>query len=141
MFLGRIQRFMKYFFVCDPCRTHFLEVTDRTPFEKARTHQEAILWLWQAHNEANARLSEEEAEEERHGEASKNPKKMQYPSRELCPKCYADACSAAFCEREELAFLERYYGNWPVHGGNVGCGGGLGGGHALVVLTAFALFG
>ena len=49
--------------------------------------QAAVLWLWQAHNKANARLSGDPTEDPRHP-------KVQFPGAELCPKCYAAPESA-----------------------------------------------
>ena len=138
-FLGRIQSFVRHFFACDECRTHFLQMADKEPFKQARTHKEAVLWLWQAHNEVNERLFEEEAREVQRGQTSENPPKVQYPTRELCPKCYADASGDEYKEQEVLAFLDRYYGAWPASGGNVSSEGGAGGGHAIMALAALAV--
>jgi len=147
-FLLQVKSFVRQFFACEVCRTHFLEMTDRAPFKSVRTHNDAVLWLWQAHNEVNARLAEEEAEEALHGETSENPKKVQYPTRELCPDCYADGSEDTFVEDQVFAFMDRYYGHWPVpgKGGQVGSRGGAGGRIfmglvALVVLVAALHFG
>lgn len=42
---------------------------------------EAVLWLWSAHNEVNQRLA---------GDATEDPKfpKIQFPSIDSCPQCY-----------------------------------------------------
>ena len=114
-------------------------MADKEPFKQARTHKEAVLWLWQAHNEVNERLFEEEARETQRGETSENPPKVQYPTRELCPKCYADASGDEYKEQEVLAFLDRYYGAWPASSGNVSSEGGAGGGHAIMALAALAV--
>ena len=138
-FLGRIKSFVRNFFACDECRTHFLQMTEKQPFKKARTHQEAILWLWRAHNEVNERLSEEEAADAQRGETSENPRKVQYPTRELCPQCYTDASGDTFREEEVLAFLDRYYGAWPVPDGMSKSGNRQGGGYSIVALAALAV--
>ena len=135
-FLGRIQSFVRHFFACDECRTHFLQMADKEPFKQARTHQEAVLWLWRAHNEVNERLFEEEAREAQRGETSENPLKVQYPTRDLCPQCYAGASGDEFKEQEVLAFLDRYYGAWPAA---VNSEGRAGGRHAIMALAALAV--
>lgn len=46
-------------------------------------HDEAILWLWAAHNEVNARLA---------GDITEDPQfpKVQFPTADSCPKCHSD---------------------------------------------------
>lgn len=45
------------------------------------TTDEAVIWLWSAHNEVNQRLA---------GDTTEDPvfPKIQYPSQEACPQCY-----------------------------------------------------
>ena len=60
----------------------------------------AILWLWQAHNKANGRL---------HGAPSEDPEhiKVQFPPKELCPKCYD---GEIFDNSTVFQFLLKFYG-------------------------------
>lgn len=56
--------------------------------------EEAILWLWAAHNEVNQRLA---------GDATEDPKfpKIQFPSVSSCPQCYKQPESHSTANLEE----------------------------------------
>jgi thiol oxidase len=65
--------------------------------------EEAILWLWRAHNNVNRRLVDS---------PSSDPQfpKQQFPPRFLCPDCrLANAQDDQFDEHAVLAFLNKYY--------------------------------
>ena len=61
------------------------------------------MWLWLAHNKANARLS---------GDATEDPNhpKVQFPTRLQCRDCYAVDDELVWNEQRVLSFLEGYYG-------------------------------
>lgn len=79
--LQGIHGFVKHYFGCTHCSKHFQEMAERNGIWKVTTKEEAVLWLWTAHNEVNHRLSSD------HTEDPHFPK-IQYPSREVCPQCY-----------------------------------------------------
>lgn len=81
--LRAIHGFVKYFFGCTHCSQHFQEMAERNGIWKVTTKDEAVLWLWSAHNEVNRRLA---------GDSTEDPAfpKMQYPSQDTCPQCYQE---------------------------------------------------
>lgn len=97
--LDAIQNYMKYFFGCQICVEHFLKMAGRIT-SNDKTPDGAVLWLWQAHNMANKRL---------HGDQSEDPKhpKIQFPSRQMCPKCYD---GEGWDKDKVLKFLVTFYG-------------------------------
>ncbi|KVH96230.1 Erv1/Alr [Cynara cardunculus var. scolymus] len=81
-----------------------------TPFSSTR---DFVLWLWTTHNEVNKRLKKEEASLE-----TGDPKfpKAIWPSKRLCPTCYAsqnqneESSSIDWDLDEVFKFLGNYYG-------------------------------
>lgn len=101
--LTAIQGYMKYFFGCRTCVEHFLRMASLiTPDDK--TPMKAVIWLWQAHNKANARL---------HGDVTEDPKhpKVQFPPNVLCPQCYV---SGHLAVNKTFEFLVSFYGKTGV---------------------------
>jgi len=58
--LRPIREYMEYFFDCDDCRNNFLAIS--RDIDSVTSSDEAILWLWKAHQSVNVRLSHEEVE-------------------------------------------------------------------------------
>lgn len=79
--------FVKHFFSCTHCSQHFQEMAERNGIWQVTTKDEAVLWLWSAHNEVNQRLA---------GDPTEDPTfpKIQYPSQETCPQCYQEIIPA-----------------------------------------------
>ncbi|GFY71028.1 sulfhydryl oxidase 1 [Trichonephila inaurata madagascariensis] len=77
--LFTIRDYIKNFFTCEECSKNFLEMAENVENEVS-TSREAVLWLWEAHNKVNHRLS---------GDVTEDPKypKIQFPSSYACPKC------------------------------------------------------
>lgn len=97
--LTAIQNYMKYFFGCQTCVENFLRMASKITPTDLQPHN-AIMWLWRAHNKANARL---------HGDATEDPEhiKVQFPPKDLCLKCYdGDNLN----EANVFQFLLRFYG-------------------------------
>ncbi|XP_024993938.1 sulfhydryl oxidase 2-like isoform X1 [Cynara cardunculus var. scolymus] len=104
--------FIHQFFICEECRQHFHSMCSRvsTPFSSTR---DFVLWLWTTHNEVNKRLKKEEASLE-----TGDPKfpKAIWPSKRLCPTCYAsqnqneESSSIDWDLDEVFKFLGNYYG-------------------------------
>lgn len=79
--LRAVYGFVKHYFGCTHCSQHFQEMAERNNIWKVTTKDEAVLWLWSAHNEVNRRLT---------GDHTEDPTfpKIQFPSRNACPQCY-----------------------------------------------------
>jgi len=54
-----VHNWIDFFMGCEECRTHFLAMSQRLP-SAVTTRQDAMLWLWQAHNRVNLRLRQEQ---------------------------------------------------------------------------------
>ncbi|CAL1262571.1 unnamed protein product [Larinioides sclopetarius] len=74
-----IRDYIKYFFTCEECSKNFQNMAENIEAE-VKNSQDAVLWLWEAHNKANHRLS---------GDVTEDPKhpKIQFPSKQICSKC------------------------------------------------------
>lgn len=79
--LHAIHGFVKNFFGCTHCSQHFQEMAKRNGIFNVKTKDEAVLWLWTAHNEVNHRLA---------GDHTEDPvfPKIQYPANSICAQCY-----------------------------------------------------
>eukprot|EP00239_Pterosperma_sp_CCMP1384_P008996 CAMPEP_0197867964 /NCGR_PEP_ID=MMETSP1438-20131217/45033_1 /TAXON_ID=1461541 /ORGANISM="Pterosperma sp., Strain CCMP1384" /LENGTH=399 /DNA_ID=CAMNT_0043486641 /DNA_START=669 /DNA_END=1868 /DNA_ORIENTATION=+ len=131
--LNVIRQFISVFFMCDECRTHFLQMAGTDEALTVKSYEEAVLWMWKAHNVVNIRLATEEAET-RTGDPE-FPKQY-WPSKTVCPRCYsADTAEVtsptdepAWNIPEVLAFNLYFYGNGPMPGDlNADTGSGSGG--------------
>ncbi|CAH0383056.1 unnamed protein product [Bemisia tabaci] len=69
--------YVKNFFGCTECAHHFLGMAATMPSEVV-SFNKSILWLWNAHNKVNARLS---------NDSVGGRLKIQFPSAINCPKC------------------------------------------------------
>lgn len=84
--LSGVKAFVRSYFSCQECRDHFIEMTDKSPeFKKVFSKEDAIVWLWWAHNRVNLRLSIEEA---RAHQGDPYFPKIFFPSKEKCEACY-----------------------------------------------------
>nr|XP_023030357.1 sulfhydryl oxidase 2-like [Leptinotarsa decemlineata] len=100
--LEAMHGYIKYFFGCEDCSNHFLEMAERRSLNKVASWNESILWLWRAHNEVNNRLS---------GDTTEDPEypKVQFPTADHCPHCYEEDHS--WNEAEVLSYLQTMYDN------------------------------
>ena len=71
----------RYFFGCQECKNHFLEMEKKDSVDRIKTNEEAILWLWRKHNVVNDRLH-------KYGREDKEFPKIQYPNQKYCPACF-----------------------------------------------------
>ena len=71
-----------YFFGCKECCVNFKKEIKLVQ-EQVHEPDDAILYLWEAHNRVNFRL---------HGDLTEDPKhsKVQFPSKTMCVECYLD---------------------------------------------------
>ena len=103
---------------CRECAEHFGAMWRARERAGGADHEDAVLWLWRAHNAVNERLY---AEQRAEGQAPAAGKR-QWPPKELCPACYGDAVRLGGAEPnvgswEEaqwrpgfvFAFLQQYF--------------------------------
>lgn len=96
------------FFPCTVCQTHFAEVLAEAPVMK--TGKEVSLWLWEAHNEVNQRLSREETRRGFLTSGDPDFPKVQWPTKTACPACWSTiAGQEHFNEKAIYPFLKRVY--------------------------------
>lgn len=86
--LHAMHGYIKHFFGCTDCSQHFQQMAVKNKMWSITSKDMAILWLWSAHNEVNQRLSGDETEDPEFP-------KVQFPSRDVCPKCYKAAGSGS----------------------------------------------
>lgn len=98
--LRAMHGYMGTFFGCADCAAHFMEMASRNKIFDVHSKDEAVLWLWRAHNEVNARLSGDNTEDPEH-------KKIQYPAAEHCPACRY--VNNSWNEEEVLRYLKVKY--------------------------------
>ncbi|CAD7013563.1 unnamed protein product [Ceratitis capitata] len=86
--LTAIHGYVKFFFGCTHCSEHFQVMASRRKIWNVPNKDEAVLWLWAAHNEVNERLA---------GDETEDPKfpKIQFPSVSSCPQCHKEQPSAS----------------------------------------------
>ncbi|ALC41135.1 CG4670 [Drosophila busckii] len=89
--LQAMHGYIKNFFGCTDCAEHFQAMAARRKIWSVPTKDEAVLWLWAAHNEVNQRLAGDATED------AEFPKK-QFPSAESCAQCHHGTASAANSE-------------------------------------------
>ncbi|KAH8290404.1 hypothetical protein KR054_002687 [Drosophila jambulina] len=78
--LQAMHGYIKNFFGCTECAEHFQAMASRRKIWSVPNKEEAVLWLWAAHNEVNQRLA---------GDDTEDPEfpKLQFPSPSSCPEC------------------------------------------------------
>uniref|UniRef100_A0A1A9ZG99 Sulfhydryl oxidase n=1 Tax=Glossina pallidipes TaxID=7398 RepID=A0A1A9ZG99_GLOPL len=79
--LQAMHGYVKYYFGCTECSEHFQNMAANRKIWNTSTKDEAILWLWAAHNEVNQRLA---------GDVTEDPNfpKVQFPTNSSCPLCH-----------------------------------------------------
>ena len=81
--LRAMKGFVEHFFGCQECARHFLQMAENGEAieREVKNADDAILWLWKAHNVVNTRLS---------GDISDDNvfPKERFPNRQHCSDCY-----------------------------------------------------
>ncbi|KAG8201687.1 hypothetical protein JTE90_012752 [Oedothorax gibbosus] len=101
-----IRDYVKNFFSCQACAAHFTRMAANVENE-VNTTRDAVLWLWQAHNKVNLRLSGDDTEDPEHP-------KIQFPSAKACSECQSkDETSGDIVWNHDLVlkYLQRFYGS------------------------------
>jgi len=121
-FILAIEGWVRHFFPCEECRSHFLSMiaSKEQGFDDYTGRADgASMWLWKAHNVVNSRLAREESEEATldvraggvRGKHDPQHPKIQFPPASLCPQCY-EAVSGGEDGWNEIhvsEFLTTYY--------------------------------
>ncbi|KAH8284551.1 hypothetical protein KR018_004113 [Drosophila ironensis] len=78
--LQAMHGYIKNYFGCTDCAEHFQAMASKRKIWNVPNKEEAVLWLWAAHNEVNQRLA---------GDATEDPEfpKIQFPSVSSCSEC------------------------------------------------------
>lgn len=99
--LHAIHGYVSSFFTCSHCRTHFLAMSERMSLLSIADNKAAVLALWQAHNQVNARLSG----------VAHDPyfPKVQFPPQSECDSCAAGGGGGQFDTNEVFSFLLKHY--------------------------------
>ncbi|KAH8391220.1 hypothetical protein KR215_008882 [Drosophila sulfurigaster] len=86
--LQAMHGYIKNFFGCTDCSEHFQAMASRRKIWNVTSKDEAVLWLWEAHNEVNQRLA---------GDATEDPQflKVQFPSASSCAQCRRNATTTS----------------------------------------------
>ncbi|XP_014671812.1 PREDICTED: sulfhydryl oxidase 1-like [Priapulus caudatus] len=100
-----IQAFVQYFFGCRECSSNFHKMAV-TIDGYVNTSADAVMWLWQAHNRANARLAGDITEDPQHP-------KVQFPTAIQCARCHGDG--GVWDRAEVLVYLRSHYGIANIH--------------------------
>merc|ERR1719225_212406 len=89
--------YVYYFFSCRHCADNFRKKVNRLGFLPVNP-RDSILWLWQIHNMANAKLKGDPTEDPQHP-------KIIWPSTTDCPNCRTDRMDL-FNLDPQIAFVE-----------------------------------
>nr|XP_032829044.1 sulfhydryl oxidase 2-like [Petromyzon marinus] len=102
--LSAMRAYVREFFGCRECAVHF-ELMARGVARSVKSWDEAVVWLWARHNQANRRLA---------GAKSEDPRfpKVQWPPPSLCPDCHStqDGGEHAWDNSAVLRHLAKHYG-------------------------------
>jgi thiol-disulfide isomerase/thioredoxin len=105
-------QFIKFFFTCTICQEHFLGMMASVDQTTVQLQDDFIVWLWEAHNEVNERLRDEELGANTFN--ADRPKGL-FPSPEVCQNCLDDRegnyVGPYVGEHNHiLPFLDEFYG-------------------------------
>lgn len=97
--------YIKGFFGCTECSNHFQEMAKRNKIWNVTSKDNAVLWLWAAHNEVNTRLA---------GDITEDPKhpKIMYPSIDMCQECRKETSTNKVIDwdkTEVLMYMKRVH--------------------------------
>lgn len=98
--LTAIAGYVKYFFGCTDCSTHFMQMAESIK-DNVTSFDEAVLWLWSAHNQVNERLA---------GDVTEDPiyPKVLFPLKVNCESCRKNS-SDVWNKTEVLKYLKTLY--------------------------------
>lgn len=103
--LQAMHGYVQYFFGCGECSQHFQTMAAKNKIWNVTSKDNAILWLWSAHNEVNQRLS---------GDLTEDPEypKIQFPTEDICNVCRKQSSAVdgiVWDKTEVILFLKRIH--------------------------------
>ena len=106
--------YIKNFFGCTDCSNHFQTMATKNKIWTVSSKDNAVLWLWTAHNEVNNRLSGDETEDP-------DFPKIQFPTTDMCTVCRKSNTNnhngeIDWDKTEVLLYLKRIYTNISRYG-------------------------
>ncbi len=102
--LSAMKSFVEHFFGCRECARHFLQMAENGSAIDREVHsvEDALLWLWKAHNKVNVRLSGDISDDEVFP-------KERFPNRQHCSDCYNNRLAGSDGWREyRLANVKQF---------------------------------
>lgn len=96
--LESIAGYVKHFFGCTDCSEHFIQMTTSIK-SNVSSLDDAVLWLWSAHNQVNQRLAGDVTEDPMHP-------KVLFPLKVHCETCRQDD---EWNKTEVLNYLKKMY--------------------------------
>lgn len=97
--LEAIAGYVKHFFGCTDCSEHFMQMATSIKYNVSSL-DDAVLWLWSAHNKVNERLAGDVTEDPMHP-------KVLFPLKSHCTTCYLN--DNEWNKTEVLIYLKNMY--------------------------------
>mmetsp|Transcript_14891 Transcript_14891/g.24400 ORF Transcript_14891/g.24400 Transcript_14891/m.24400 type:complete len:803 (+) Transcript_14891:59-2467(+) len=119
-----IRNFVEHFFSCSVCRTHYLEMYDNCGHDHCTrlkseinmgtndgSDKELAMWLWEVHNDVNARLMKEAAQRQNRNVTQEETVASMFPTKKMCPDCWLNENMTKWDNATVFKFLDEWY--WP----------------------------
>ena len=73
--------------------------------------KELAMWLWEVHNDVNARLMKEAAQRQNRNVTQEETVASMFPTKKMCPDCWLDENMTKWDNATVFKFLDEWY--WP----------------------------
>lgn len=81
--LAPMYYYVKYFYSCRSCQMYFQQLADSGQLFLVSTKEQAIQWLWNAHNLVNREIQGDPTEDPKHPKGN-------FPTKTFCKKCHGE---------------------------------------------------
>lgn len=78
---------------------------------KDGSDKELAMWLWEVHNDVNARLMKEAAQRQNRNVTREEIMASMFPTRKMCPDCWLDENMTKWDNATVFKFLDEWF--WP----------------------------
>lgn len=78
---------------------------------KDGSDKELAMWLWEVHNDVNARLMKEAAQRQNRNVTHEETLASMFPTKKMCPDCWLDENMTKWDNATVFKFLDEWY--WP----------------------------